>query len=163
MLYTVNTTSVQVFRCLGFSSRNCIFLATSQLKRRLERLRYCVGLMFPLNLLLHFFIGISLNFWNPALGKPCLQFSWHVCSERKGSHSFCSALLNFELQDCVHHIVGPISLAVGASFLRTFNSRWPLYSLVTVGIIKLLKQIYIHNSSNLSAFIGHSHFPSPFF
>lgn len=63
----------------------------------------------------------------------------------------------------MHRIVGPISLAVGASFLMTFNGRWPLYSLVTVGIIKLLKQIYIHNSSNLSAFIGHSHFPSLFF
>lgn len=79
-----------------------------------------------------------------------------------GSHSFYSALLHFELQDGVHHVVGPISLAVGASFLRTFNSRWPLYSIVTVGIIKLLKQIYIHRGSNLSTFIGQSHFPSPF-
>lgn len=88
-LYIGDTTCVQVFRCLWFSSRNYIFLDISQLKRRLD-LGYRVGLMFPLNLLLHFFTGNSLSIWNPVLAKPFLQFSWHVCSEMIGSHSFYS-------------------------------------------------------------------------
>lgn len=53
-LYAVDTTSVQVFRCLWFSSRNCVFLATCQPKRSLGFPRYRAGLMFPLNLLLPF-------------------------------------------------------------------------------------------------------------
>lgn len=159
-LSTANTVSFQGPRYPWFSSGICVFLATSQLRRRLGLLRCTVGPMFPLN-----YHSISSQSSDSASDIQCWGspfFRSLDMSPLKGqaSHSFIVPCL---IQNCrmVYTMqkgcIGPVNLAV----LEDFEQQMAASQHCT-NWCKLFKQIYVHHSSNLSTFIDHSHFPSFF-